>query len=249
MEFNASKCKVIHFGKKNPGYSYTMGGFAPAGVVLGAVEDEKDVGVMVSNTLKPSLQCAKAAKKANQVLGQMVRTFHYRDRQTWIKLYKTFVRCHLEYSVQAWSPWTEKDKITLEAVQKRAIRMVSGLDGKTYEEKLKECGLTTLEERRERGDMIQVWKTLHGQVDVDPTTLFTMANVNSSQRTRYSSYHLNVAKPRHKSNVRKNFFGVRVCDGWNDLPNSVRESSSLNNFKNNYDNWVAAIKSNKPSNK
>ena len=64
--------------------------------------------------------------------------------------------------------------------------MVSGLDGKTYEEKLKECGLTTLEERRERGDMIQVWKTLHGQVDVDPTTLFTMANVNSLQITRYS---------------------------------------------------------------
>ena len=93
-----------------------------------------------------------------------------------------------------------------------------------------------------RGDMIQVWKTLHGQVDVDPSTLFTMANANSSQRTRYASYHLNVAKPRHKSNVRKNFFGVRVCDGWNDLPNSVRESSSLNSFKNNYDNWAAAIK-------
>ena len=76
--------------------------------------------------------------------------------------------------------------------------MVSGLEGKTYEEKLKECGLTTLEERRVRGDMIQVWKTLHGQVDVDPSTLFTMANVNSSRRTRYASYHLNVAKPRHK---------------------------------------------------
>ena len=104
MEFNASKCKVIHFGKKNPGYSYTMGGYAPAGVVLEAVEEEKDVGVMISNTLKPSSQCSKAAKKANQVLGQMVRAFHYRDKQTWIKLYKTYVRCHLEYSIQAWSP-------------------------------------------------------------------------------------------------------------------------------------------------
>ena len=59
-----------------------MGGYAPAGVFLESVDDEKDVGVMVSNTLKPSLQCAKAAKKANQVLGQMVRAFHYRDRQT-----------------------------------------------------------------------------------------------------------------------------------------------------------------------
>ena len=112
-----------------------------------------------------------------------------------------------------------------------------------------EKGFAANAARRERGDMIQVWKTLHGQVDVDPTTLFTMANVNSSQRTRYSSYHLNVAKPRYKSNMRKNFFSVRVCDGWNDLPNSVRESSSLNSFKNNYDNWAAATKSNKQSNK
>ena len=76
MEFNASKCKVIHFGTKNPGYSYTMGGFAPSGVVLGVFEDERDVEVMDSNTLKPLLLCAKAAKKANQVLGQMVRAFH-----------------------------------------------------------------------------------------------------------------------------------------------------------------------------
>ena len=80
MEFNASKCKVVHFGKKNPGYTYTMGGFAPAGVVLEAVEEEKDVGVMITTNLKPSIQCAKAAKKANQVLGQMARALHYRDK-------------------------------------------------------------------------------------------------------------------------------------------------------------------------
>ena len=237
MEFNASKCKVIHFGKKNPGYSYTMGGFAPAGVVLEAVEEEKDVGVMVSNTLKPSSQCAKAAKKANQVLGQMVRAFHYRDKHTWIKLYKTYVRCHLEYSIQAWSPWTEGDKKMLEAVQRRAVGMVSGLEGRSYEERLKECGLTSLEDRRQRGDMIEVWKILHGKEDVDPSTLFSMANDAADQITRSSSYSLNVVKPKFKNDPRKYFFSVRSCETWNNLPYSVRESKSLNTFKNNYDKW------------
>ena len=214
-----------------------MGGFAPAGVVLEAVEEEKDVGVMVSNTLKPSSQCAKAAKKANQVLGQMVRAFHYRDKHTWIKLYKTYVRCHLEYSIQAWSPWTEGDKKMLEAVQRRAVGMVSGLEGRSYEERLKECGLTSLEDRRQRGDMIEVWKILHGKEDVDPSTLFSMANDAADQITRSSSYSLNVVKPKFKNDPRKYFFSVRSCETWNNLSYSVRESKSLNTFKNNYDEW------------
>ena len=74
------------------------------GVVLNASTEEKDVGVIIHNSLKPAKQCAKAASKANQILGQMMRAFHYRDKYTWIRLYKTYVRCHLEYSVQAWNP-------------------------------------------------------------------------------------------------------------------------------------------------
>ena len=64
-----------------------MGGYAPAGVVLETTVEEKDVGVMIRNDLKPSSQCAKAAKKANSVLGQMARAFQYRDKETWPRLY------------------------------------------------------------------------------------------------------------------------------------------------------------------
>ena len=78
-----------------------MGGFAPGGTVLESSKEEKDIGVIISDSLKPSSQCAAAARKANQVLGQMSRSFHYRDRFTWIQLYKVYVRPHLEYAVQA----------------------------------------------------------------------------------------------------------------------------------------------------
>ena len=239
MLFNSSKCKVIHFGKKNPGFSYTMGGYAPAGTVLEEVVEEKDVGVIVHSSLKPSAQCAKAVKKANQVLGQMSRAFHYRDKVTWIKLYKMYVRCHLEYAVQAWCPWTQADKDLMEAVQRRAVGMVSGLVGKDYMDRLQEVGLTTLEERRERGDMIEVRKILHEKEDVDPRTWFNMAADGATHITRQAGHPLNVSKPRARLEIRNNFFSLRCCDNWNSLPSSIKEAKSMNSFKNRYDEHVS----------
>ena len=93
---------------------------------------------------------------------------------TWTRLYKTYVRCHLEYCVQAWSPYYAADKELLEKVQKRAVGMISGLSGGSYEEKLAEIGLTTLEQRRKRGDMIQTWKIVHRADNVDRSIWFKM---------------------------------------------------------------------------
>ena len=105
MDFNAKKCKVMHFGRTNPRFNYCMGGYAPAGSILEEVEVEKGIGVLVSDTLKPSNQCGKAAKKANSVLGQMSRSFPYRDKFVWVRLYMTYVCPHLELTVASWSPW------------------------------------------------------------------------------------------------------------------------------------------------
>ena len=194
-----------------------MGGFAPGGTVLESSKEEKDIGVIISDSLKPSSQCAVAARKANQVLGQMSRSFHYRDRFTWIKLYKVYVRPHLEYAVQAWSPWTQEDINLLENVQRRAIRMTSGLAGHTYEERLIEVGLTSLEARRLRGDLIQTWKILHGYDNVDESCWFsTCETANRLIRQDNSSFNLNVKQ--FNSNVRKNSFSVRVINPWNSLP-------------------------------
>ena len=98
MQFNGDKCKVIHFGKNNTRQVYTMGEHAPAGLVLEEVKAEKDLGVMISDDLKPSIQCNTAAKKANVILGRMARSFTYRDITLWIRLYKTYI---MQYAVQA----------------------------------------------------------------------------------------------------------------------------------------------------
>ena len=82
MAFNTKKCKVMHVGRQNLRQQYTMGNH-----ILEASEEERDIGVQVSSNLKPSSQCAKAARTANAVLGQISRAFHYRDRSTFLRLY------------------------------------------------------------------------------------------------------------------------------------------------------------------
>ena len=81
----------------------------------------------------------------------MAGVLHYRARATWITLYKTYERCHLEYCIQAWSPWIVADRNVLEMVQMRAVKMVSQLESKDYKGRLDEVGFTTLEERRKQG--------------------------------------------------------------------------------------------------
>ena len=83
--------------------------------------------------LKPSPQCAEASRRASTVLGQITRTFFYRDRTTFLRLYTQFVRCHLEFAVPAWSPWTGQDIKILEKVLRRAVNLITG---RTNEEKL-----------------------------------------------------------------------------------------------------------------
>jgi hypothetical protein len=228
MSFNVSKCKVMHVGQRNPGQEYTMNG-----IKLATTSEERDIGVTVCGNLKPSSQCSKAAGTAAAVLGQISRAFHYRDRHTFIGLYKQYVRPHLEFAVQAWNPWTQHDKETLEKVQRRAVGMVSGLRGETYEEKLVELGLTTLEERRHQADMLQVYKILTGKDNVRSECWFRMAAAGAI-RTRQAAGVMNILKPRSRLEVRGNFFSVRVADSWNSVPESIKMSRTIGQFKRQY---------------
>ena len=100
-----------------------------------------------------------AAAKGNQILGLIRRNIVYKEKELIIPLYKTIVRPHLEYCIQAWRPYRKKDIDMLERVQRRATKMIPKLRNISYEMRLKECGLTTLETRRLRGDQIEVFKS------------------------------------------------------------------------------------------
>ena len=204
---------------------------------LEASKWKKDVGVIINDDLKPSLQCARAAAKANQVLGQIARGVSYRDKETMLRLYKTYVRPHLEYCQAAWSPWLLGDQKILEQVQQRAVKLMTNLRSKTYEGKLKELGLTTLLERRKRGDMITMFRIMTGKDKVDPSLWFRMPIPRGgAASTRQNTGFLNVEKPlRSNWELRRNQFSQRVVDDWNLLPDWVKQATSVNSFKNNID--------------
>ena len=196
------------------------------GIKLQAAEEEKDLGVWYSTSMKPAIQCEKAAKDANAALGMITRSFHYRTKEVLIPLYKTFVRPMLEYAVGAWRPWQQGDIDSIEKVQKRVMRMVSNARGAGYEERLSEVGLTTLEERRARGDMVETFKTLSGMNRVVASEWFDMQE-EEARPTRANAVVVEGEMVRKKKvlvgqranlEVRKNFFTVRVANEWNRLP-------------------------------
>ena len=138
--------------EKQPTFNYVWGG------VLEVTKAAKDVGVMVTSDLKPSVQCARVAKKANLVLGQPARSVSYRDEFTFISLYQVFVLPHLSYCAPAWSPYTRADVELLEKVQRRAVMMGTNIK-ENYMERLAILGRRTLEDRRLRGDAIETYNT------------------------------------------------------------------------------------------
>ena len=169
--------KCIHSGREcrkficmhtgNTGVNYEMGG-----TILSKTVKEKDLGVTMNANMKVSEQCRIAASKGNQVLGMIRRNITYKEKSLIIPLYKAIVRPHLEYCIQAWNPYLRKDVDMLEKIQRRATKLIPGLRDLTYEERLNECGLTTLETRRLRGDQIEVFKILNGYENIDSNIFF-----------------------------------------------------------------------------
>ena len=242
MLFNVGKCKLMHLGANIHHVKYSMNGLE-----LEVTDKEKDVGVYIQSSLKPSVQVAEAAKKANQVLGQILRAFTYRDPVHFVRLYSQRVQCYLEYAVASWNPWLQQDIDTLENVQRRAVRNISGITG-TYEEKLQKVGLTTLRERRLRGDLIQTFKIINGIDDIDSTKFFSMQADTSTHATRQAATaavnedgtitttnRLSINPQNGRLDIRRQSFSNRVVNDWNALPSYVTEAISVNNFKNLYD--------------
>jgi hypothetical protein len=160
------------------------------------------------------------------MLGMINRTMVYRSPDILLSLYKSLVRPHLEYCVSAWSPHYVKDRERLERVQHRFTRMVPGLKGLEYEERLERLKLLTLEERRNRSDLIELFKISRGLSAIPWNSFFRVGN---SERTRGHSKKLE--KESFRLDVRKYFFSQRVLSRWNRLSEEVVAAGTVDTFK------------------
>ena len=144
------------------------------------------------------------------------------------------VRPHLEYGNAVWGPFYKKDKKDVEAVQRRATKLVPELKDKPYTEILRALDILSLEFGRSRGDMIQCYKIFNGIVRMNIDDMFTIIPP-AITRSYTFGHHQMILRQRATHRTRINAFSKWVITDWNSLPRKVIEATSVNDFKNKLD--------------
>jgi hypothetical protein len=161
----------------------------------------------------------------------LFNTFTYIDLKSYRTLYCAFVRSQLEFAEPVWSPHMERHIEKVERIQRRATKRAPGLANMGYSDRLEKLDLTSLEDRRTRGDLITQYKLMNGLEKVD------WSHPPARYGTTTRGHHFRYVKELSTNAVRSNFFNNRVANVWNNLPVEVVSAKTVNSFKARIDGW------------
>ena len=232
MELNEEKFKLLQYGKDEFKTAYAISKNKP----LNKDEDVKDLGIFLSETLSWERQISEAVKTARKYTGWILRSFYSRRPEVIIQLFQTYVIPRLEYGSILWSPYKISDIEKIEGVQRTITSKVDGMANLNYHQRLHRLKLYSLMRRRERYIAIHMYKIANGLV---PNNL----NLEFYNTSRHG---IKCRKPmlresHHLSTVRLHYFTFTGPAIYNILPNEVKLSENLQQFKNRLDRFLSYI--------
>ena len=221
MEFNLRKCKVLEFGRseRRVHWDYRMDE-----VSLEKSGVEVDLGVTITEGLTPDRHISRITGEVMNLLRRVKMAFTYLDSDMMRKFIVSLVRPRLEYAATVWSPHLKKDIMKLERVQRAATKMVPELRDLPYEDRLRIMNLPSLEDRRERGDLISVYKMMNG-LDRVGEELLRMDDRNTRGHGK------KLKKDSCVRDIKKYSFPHRVVNVWNGLPENIVNAKTIHKFK------------------
>ena len=228
MEFNTKKCSVVEFGRstRRPRGIYSMGNEC-----IKKKTEEKDLGVIIMDSLSPEKHINKITAETYNLLRNIRAAFNYMDEEMTRKLITSLIRPRLEYAALVWSPNLKKHIRKLERIQRAASKLPPNLRNQSYEERLRALNLTTLEQRRERGDLIAVYRSRNGLEKFDNEDLM----IWDTRATR--GHGMKLKKSSSRRDIKKFSFPHRCVEVWNALDEEVVSAKTLHNFKERLDNY------------
>ena len=189
--------------------------------------------MVIDDDLTFDKHIAEKVNKANKIMGLIRRTFEYLDAEMFCLLFRSLVRPHIEYANPVWAPHLKKHIDSIENVQRRASKQIPGMEGLSYEDRLRKLDMPSLAYRRLRGDMIEVFKILSPTCGYDKQVAKGLLRESTTTWTRGHEYKLE--QRRARLDLRKFNFTYRVVQTWNSLPAEVVSAENVVTFKHRLD--------------
>ena len=239
MELNKTKFQLLQHGNK-PEFKTPYN--IDETTKIEKSKHVKDLGVTVSEDMSFDQHITNITKEAKRYAGWIFRIFDSRSPEIVLLLYNTYVRPRLEYSSPLWSPFQKKHLVQIESIQRTVTSRILGMENYNYWERLQQLKIPSLQRRRERFQIIHIWKISKEIIPNDLNLRFYQTN-RFGTKCEIPKYN---PRRRHLSTLKHESFFSKGPKLFNIIPKKIKSAKTLNSFKINLQKFLDKIPDNPP---